>query len=344
MFQSARLKLTFWYLLILMSISLIFSLVIFLNVSGQIENFARSHNQRLRSFQDIPNNSFNRPRMMMPYITLDDLIKQRYTLITSLGMINLMILLVAGGLSYFLAGHTLRPIQTMVEEQNQFISDASHELRTPIATLKAETEGRLLEKSFSPTSTRKLLNSNLEEINRLQTLTDRLLAVSQIHQDSNNHHFQPTAISLKKVIQTSLHHLEPLIKKHQLSIELKLSEAKISGDVHRLTEVFTILIDNAIKYSPASSTLIISMKTQANQVIVTLKDQGIGIASQDLPHIFERFYRADKSRSQTKGFGLGLSIAKAIVDLHHGSITAQSQPGNGSIFTLTFPLLSSPKS
>jgi two-component system, OmpR family, sensor histidine kinase CiaH len=112
----------------------------------------------------------------------------------------------------------------------------------------------------------------------------------------------------------------------------------VRGEKSSLTELFTILLDNALKYSPPETVISISSEILRHEVKVSVVDQGVGISAADLPHIFERFYRGDKSRSQVDGFGLGLSIAKKIVESYNGTISVSSQLGQGSSFTVTFPL------
>ncbi len=340
MFQSTRLKLTAWYLLIIMSISTLFSVAIYNNVSRQIEGLIRIHNERVKNFQfGSPQNDLP-PRSLSdapPMISTEDLQKQREQLIYTLFFINLGILVVAGGAGYFLAGRTLRPIKLMVDEQNQFISDASHELRTPIATLRAEMEGKLLEKRISNKEVRKLIASNLEDLDTLQNLADSLLKLTRIH-TLNDTQKEMANISLSEVVKAAYKKVLPLAKKKKIKINVKVAEAIVKGDKSNLTEVLVILLDNAIKYSPKGSAVRVVSKVLDHKVKVSVSDRGMGIAKEDLPHIFERFFRADKSRSLVGGYGLGLSIAKKIVESHRGSIRTTSKIGKGSTFEVTLPL------
>lgn len=340
MFQSTRLKLTAWYLLIIMCISTLFSAVIYNNVSRQIESLIRIHNERIRNFQSgLPQNGFP-PRPLNdtpPMISTEDLQKQKEQLIYTLFFINLSILVVSGGAGYFLAGRTLRPIKLMVDEQNQFISDTSHELRTPIATLRAEMEGRLLEKHISNKEARKLISSNLEDLSTLQNLSDSLLKLAQIH-TINNGKREMENISLLEVVKAAYKKVVPLAKKKKIKIVTRVAEAIVKGNKSSLIETLVILLDNAIKYSPKGSEITVVSKSTGHKVKVLVSDQGIGISKEDLSHIFERFFRADKSRSLVGGYGLGLSIAKKIVESHKGSIRATSKIGKGSTFEMILPL------
>jgi len=143
-------------------------------------------------------------------------------------------------------------------------------------------------------------------------------------------------------VKAAMKKVEPLAKKNKITIKNEVKERRIQGIPERLTEVFVILLDNAIKYSPANTTITLTSKGNEKQVEVSVIDQGIGIEPKDLPHIFERFYRASKSRdkSHISGYGLGLSIAKKIVEAHHGTITAESKRDKGITFKLVFRWLS----
>jgi len=250
-------------------------------------------------------------------------------------LVNGIIFVLAGAAGYFLAGRTLRPIKRMVDEQNQFISNASHELRTPIATLRAEMEGSLLEKHVSDKEARKLIASNLEELGRLQQLSNNLLQLTYIHKNGRNNYNEKVLLSA--VVQAAYKKVAPIAKKKHIAFVLAGVPSYVQGDKQSLIEVFINLFENAIKYSPEKTTIAVTSKTEKHTVRITLIDHGDGIAAEDVPHIFERFYRADKSRSKADGYGLGLSIVKKIVTAHNGTITVKSSLGKGTTFILTFP-------
>jgi len=270
-------------------------------------------------------------------ITLDQLQDVKIRLQISLIVINGIILFLAGGAGYFLAGRTLRPIQIMVDEQNQFISDASHELRTPIATLRAEMEATLLEKRLGDKEARNLIESNLEELGKLQELANSLLELAHVHKKGEG--FNDIVI-LSDVVQAAFKKVSPMAKKKHIVFDISAIEGRIKGNKQSLTEVFINLFDNAIKYSHSKTTVTVTSKLRKNTAIIAIIDQGIGIAADDLTHIYDRFYRADKSRSQADGHGLGLSIAKKIIMAHNGSIYVESALKEGTTFTISFPLVS----
>lgn len=337
MFHSARIKLTAWYLTIIILITFVFSLSIYAVVSNQIEGFIHMQNNRIREFQQRTYSLPPPPKDGPPIISVTELKKQETDLIYRLIFIDIFIFTFSGLAGYFLAGRTLRPIKIMMEEQNQFISNSSHELRTPIATLRAEMEGSLMEKYLSDTTARKLIESNLEEVKNLQELSNSLLEITKIH-DINPQ--KKEKVSLNEVLDLSVKKVQVLFKKKNITIHKNFTtDAIIIGDKGRLVELFIILLDNAIKYSNDNSNITLDIEKISGQIRINIKDEGIGISKEDLPHIFERFYRADKSRRDTQGYGLGLSIAKKIIDSHRGSIKAESIPDKGSVFTVLLPLV-----
>lgn len=334
MFQSARLQLTAWYLLIIMLISVFFSIAFYQSSTRELQRII-TRIQLDRQLQEVPAQMRGPTMLFRSAPSLEELqALQRRSLITLI-IINGCILVFAGGAGYFLAGRTLKPIKKMMEEQNDFISNASHELRTPLSTLRAEMEGKLLEKHISDAKARLLITSNLEEVSTLQDLTNNLLQLTQVA--SLHHSSDLQDVSLTDIITTAHKKIAVLAKQKRITISLQVSDAIIRAYPAELTEAFVIIIDNAIKYSPAKTTITVISEKQNDSVSVAISDQGIGIAQKDQEHIFERFYRAEKSRSHD-GFGLGLSIAKQIIDRHNGSITLTSRVNHGSTFTISLPL------
>jgi signal transduction histidine kinase len=225
----------------------------------------------------------------------------------------------------------------MVRQLNRFISDASHELRTPLTSLRSEIEVGLLNKKLTLPQARKLIESNLEEVIRLQMLSDNLLALTQYEKTNGTILFD--SVVLAKVIDEAAKSVQGQAKKKEITITKKIEGVTIHGNHDRLRELFTILLDNAIKYSPQNSNVIIETVTKGKFVTVFVKDEGIGISKKELPNIFDRFYRADTSRSKhVEGFGLGLSIAKKIITLHKGTVEVSSIPQKGTTFSIRFPL------
>ncbi len=335
MFESARIKITIWYLLIIMLISGLFSVAFYHTSTRELQRFI----VRIKIDQQLQESgtSFTlplpRPRNLPSIEELEAL--QSRSLVTLI-LVNGVILVLAGGAGYFLAGRTLKPIKTMMDEQNDFISNASHELRTPLATLRTEMEGSLLEKHISDEKARKLIKSNLEEVGSLQALSNNLLQLTQVH--SLNGHKPFAEVSVFEAIATAHKKVSSLAKQKNLTISIDATDNIVEGDASEIIEALVTILDNAIKYSNHNKAITIVTERNDQQVSIIIADQGIGISQKDLPHIFERFYRADKSRSQADGFGLGLSIAKKIIEQHKGTITVASKVHKGTAFTITLPL------
>lgn len=338
MFQSARLKLTAWYVIIIMLISLSFSLVIYRLLTNELIRFL--HMQNIRQETRIRQKLYFTPAgpifVTTPEPELISEVEHRIRFIL-LG-INGVILVVSGTAAYFLAGKTLRPIAEVMDEQKRFVSDASHELRTPLASLKSEIEVTLRDKDLRLMDAKKILTSNLEEVNKLQDLTDGLMTLSRFQTVSNGFVFE--SVSIHEIVTSAIGNVTKLARQKNILIQETIEDGTFHGGRRHLIELITILLDNAIKYSPPETEVEIASRTSKYKITITVRDQGFGISAEDLPHIFDRFYRADKSRSKTtaEGYGLGLAIAKSIVDRHHGTIGVKSAPGKGSVFTVTLPV------
>lgn len=319
MFHAARIKLTAWYLLIIMLVSISFSVVIFRVLTSELDRFERIERVRIeRRFPAI------------------DEIKHRLIL----RLININIFIFAGSAlaGYFLAGRTLKPIADMVDEQNRFVTDASHELRTPLTSLKSEIEVNLRDPDLSPVQAKALLKSNLEEVNSLQVLSDGLIRLTQYQKGHNG--LAVTDVSLAGIAREAIRKVTNAAKEKRITVTNGIRNINIQGNQTALTELFVIFLDNAIKYSPKQKTIHLTSRKSDGHIIIDIADQGIGIDEKDIPHLFDRFYRADKSRTKTgvPGYGLGLSIAKQIVEQHHGTIRVHSELKKGTTFSVELPI------
>lgn len=341
MFTSARLKLTTWYLLIIMLVSVSFSLAMYKVLTSELDRVERLHILRqerqisLPDFNNIPLQL--RQRLPHPLRIDPELVAE------TKNRLKMILFLINGGIfgisslaGFFLAGRTLKPIKDMVDEQNRFITDASHELRTPITSLKTEIEVNLRDKKLSK-DTKKILESNLEEVNNLQTLSDNLIKLTQYQKINGNIVFEET--SLKEIVDEACRKVTNLAKHNKVSIHNKVKDHVIQANRQSLSEAFVIFLDNAIKYSHKNTSVTLSSYTIDHSVVADIKDEGIGIDKEDRPHLFDRFYRADKSRTKTdiQGYGLGLSIAKQIIDKHQGTISVESEVGKGTTFSVKLP-------
>ncbi|HEY1074186.1 MAG TPA: HAMP domain-containing sensor histidine kinase [Patescibacteria group bacterium] len=335
LFRSASLRLTLWYLLILMVLSGLFSGVLY-QVSTQ------EFNREIRRFESMQQSTLFAPRGFTEFrrLRLEEIAQSKQHILMNLVYFNVVILVAGGGLSYLLAQRTLEPIEESLEAQHRFITDASHELRTPLTAMKTELEVALRDKNLTFEESKQLHASNLEEVGKLETLANNLLKLAKPPTQAALHAFETCQTG--DIIQAAITKIAPLAKSKEIVIDNSVRNSEIEGDERSLTELFTILLDNAIKYSPSHTKVTISntIKRKQKEIIFHIDDEGIGIKASDFPHIFERFYRADASRSKqiADGHGLGLAIAKKITEMHHGSIDATPRTENGTRFTVTLPI------
>jgi two-component system OmpR family sensor kinase len=236
-------------------------------------------------------------------------------------------------------------LEVSFRQIRQFSADASHELRTPLTVMKGETE-LALRRSRPAEDYRLVLESNLEEIDRMSQIVDELLFLSRT--DLGEIKVASATIQLDLIVKEIQRQAAVLGQLSQIEVTAPTVEpALVLGDELRLRELVLNLVDNAVKYSRPGGKVEISLTRAGNRTVrLAVKDQGIGIAPEDQPHVFDRFYRTEAARAHTKkGTGLGLAICKWIVEIHRGSIQVQSEPGAGSTFTVILPLFSSlPKS
>jgi signal transduction histidine kinase len=254
------------------------------------------------------------------------------SIIANLVILNTITLVAGGGISYVLARRTLRPVQEAMEAQGRFTSDASHELRTPLAVMKSEIEVGLRDRSATKQGYRKLLESNLEEVDRLRELSDRLLMLA------SDKTLPLTTGSLDTVAIDAVSHVVKQAQQKNISVTNEVSPADAAINTEALADAVTILLENAIKYSPDNTTVRLTSEEKNRSLLLHVKDEGPGITPQDKERIFDRFYRADSSRTrgEIEGHGLGLSIAKRIVEQHHGQLSVTSTE-KGSVFTIRLP-------
>lgn len=353
-FRSTRIQLTVFYLAIIMMVSIFFSLIVFRTSAVEMERGMRSQAIRIlprtQFYPLLPSDlvrrdfpfywpfdwSENNDNPANFYQEAFEAGKRR--LAWQLVYLNSAILILAGAAGYFLAGRTLKPIALMLEEQKRFVADASHELRTPLTAMKSEIEVALRDKNLKVDEARELLGSNLEEVDKLKSLTDYFLALNKYQDDGLKTGYEE--FNLKQVLEEIILRFSNQIKDKEIEIKQNFLDLVIKANRVSVAELFSVLLDNAIKYSKRSGVVEILILRENRWAVVKIKDYGVGIKEADLPHIFERFYRGDESRNkeETKGYGLGLSIAQNIVDRHLGKIKAESVHGAGSTFTVWLPI------
>lgn len=227
-------------------------------------------------------------------------------------------------------------IQKSVDQQNQFVSDASHELRTPISVIQGyvnllnrwgKNDKEILEESILAIKS---------ESENMKDLVEQLLFLAR--GDKNTQKIEKQNFMLNELIQEILKETKLIDSAHQIENEYS-HEFEINADRKLIKEAIRIFIDNSIKYTPEGGTIKLDSYKKDDKAVITIGDTGTGISSEDLPYIFDRFYRADKSRTKTNGgTGLGLAIAKWIVDNHDGTVDVWSKPDIGTIIKVTLPI------
>ena len=227
-------------------------------------------------------------------------------------------------------------IQQSYKQQNQFVSDASHELRTPIAVIQGyinlldrwgKNDGAILDESIAAIKS---------ESENMKELIEKLLFLAR--GDKNTQQMEKSNFSLNKLIDEIVKETKIIDNLHDVSI-ITNQTTLINADYKLIKEALRIFIDNSIKYTPQNGKIYIYSLIQDKRIVITIEDTGIGIAKDDLPHIFDRFYRADKSRTkQTGGTGLGLAIAKWIIFKHSGNIEVQSKINEGTKISISLPI------
>lgn len=329
MFTQAKIKLTLWYLLTVIFITGLFSLAIYRSLTAELTRGIRLNHLVPRAFPVDDN------QLIFENQLLEDI---KHRIAFQILLVDLGIITLSGLASYFMAYKTFVPIEDNLEEQKRFVADASHELKTPLTAIKTETEVALRDKNLTANDYKKLLESNLEEVNKMQSFTQYLLELSR-YQNSNLK-LPTTKITLLKIVEDAVNKVMSPAKKKKVTIITKVADAEITANQTSLTELVSILVDNAIKYNKNGGKVKVRMKLTGKDLFLEVSDTGLGIRNSDLPFIFNRFYRSDLSRNKDviDGYGLGLSIAKSIVDNYHGLISVKSILEEGTTFTIRIPI------
>jgi signal transduction histidine kinase len=311
-FISARLKLTGIYVLILGFILIGFSTILYQSLQRNLvdaseENFAGIEYHH--------------------HFVQDTLA----TLENEIILIDLIILITSAGVSYVLAGYTLRPIQQYLQAQKNFSENASHELRTPLAVMKNDIEVLLRNTYPTKEHIHKTLNSNIEEIDRMSKMAEDLLVLAR----SENKAPTKEKFNISEIAQKITEKMRPIAERKGVTITLLSNNTLyVQGNVLEFERVLMNLIQNAIEHTPKDGSITIETTQEKTQVVIKISDTGSGIKKNDLPHIFERFYKGEG----TSGNGLGLSIVKELVYQHGGSIDITSIEERGTTVTIKLPL------
>ncbi len=229
-------------------------------------------------------------------------------------------------------------IEALDRSRNQFVSNASHELKTPLTTMKILLENVLYQPDMPLDMRSEFLGDMNHEIDRLSNVVGDLLTLTQM--DSHRLEIKKSRMNFSETVRETIHLLIPQADKRGQDLNVRISpNIVLTGDRSKLEQVVYNLTENALKYTPDGGHIEVMLQARNHNAILTVQDNGIGIPPEDQAHIFERFYRVDKARSRdTGGTGLGLSIVRQLVQMHGGEVTVSSKPGEGSLFTVRLPI------
>lgn len=338
LFRSARLKLTAFYF----GIILVFLLLLTVGVRG-FTNYEISRSDSAREgavhqwFQQyddqLPSTIlFNPPSDQFFSRTQErQSDKTKQNLMRDLVALDVFLLAFGATLSYWYAGRALKPIEEMLERQKRFTSDASHELRTPLSTIKIENEVFLRQKLFTDAEARELIESNLEEVDRLEKLANNLLALSNYENGTADH--EPVLID--SIVSEAIARTKKSKLARKVTFVNNIQSVKVDVNRDSVVQLIGLLLDNAVKYG-GKGEVEVSGAFVNDSYQLMVRDHGPGIAEEDLPRIFDRMYRGDKARStKVSGHGIGLSLAKQIAAANDATLTASNDKDGGAVFTLT---------
>jgi signal transduction histidine kinase len=238
----------------------------------------------------------------------------------------------------FLARRAMRPIDAAFATQRAFVADASHEMRTPLAVLRANAEMLIRVPDMSESDVRLEATNIIGEVDEIARLVDDLIFLAQADEGAPGL-FDRTSIDVGDVIDAEVTAHQHRVTAAGMSMTVSAKPGVVvTGDAARLRQVVRLLIDNAILYGRPDGTITVSLDSDGDTAVIRVADTGLGIARDDLRRIFDRFYRASDARGhRSGGSGLGLAIAKSIVEAHAGTIAVESEPGAGTTFTVRIP-------
>lgn len=253
-------------------------------------------------------------------------------------MIWLLVFLAILHLSRFLIHKAVKPTENALQSQKEFISAASHELKAPLAVILASAECMQNDTALSSESLQHTKSID-SECMRMSKLVQDLLLLSSV--DANTWSLHKSEIDVDTFLINTYEKFEPICRQKNIHFQLGTDNELfpvLNADQNRMEQLLSIFMDNAINYSPADSEVFFDAAVQGNMLVFSIIDHGSGIADKDKPFIFDRFYCADKSRTQKEHYGLGLSIAKELVEMHKGKIELSDTPGGGCTFKIFIPL------
>jgi signal transduction histidine kinase len=328
MFYQARLKLTLLYSLIFLILFWSFSAGIYLWMNKFFGDHGADSKFRISNERSIhqPRETLTEP----PSDIIMDELRDVLLLLDSILLFSVPII------TWFLTGNTLAPVQKSHEKEKQFLTDASHDLRTPLTILSGEIE-LTLRKERTKNEYKRILQSNKEEVDDLTALVENMLFFARENNQYEN--MQKEHIDVTDLLIERVKIFQKIAKHKKITLSLNLPEQSIIiiGNQQLIKRLFISLLDNAVKYTPFGGKINVKLNQKNNFATIDFADTGIGIPQEQQEKIFDRFFRADTSRTE-KGYGLGLSIAKKIVAFHEGKIHVSSAVNKGTTVKLSFPL------
>lgn len=253
----------------------------------------------------------------------------------SVGSVSLIALLI---ISIYLTNKSIKPIKDVFDKQKQFIADASHELKTPLTIIKTSTSLVLSNPEDTVKNQRKWINYINLQTDRMSELVNEMLSLAKLDTEENT--LVLSSINISKIIESMILQFDAIIYENGINLYTKIdNDIFITGDKESIKKLFSIIMDNAIKHTNNNGSIHVNLVLDKNTVKLSIKNTGKGISSEHIEKIFERFYRVDSSRvRETGGYGLGLSIAKSIVEQHKGNIYAKSTVDKDTTFFVEFPI------
>lgn len=319
MFVRARMKLTFFYVIGIALVLFISSIALIKSAETNIRN---TYSDNLEAGEVFDRAIFETNEKLENTIYL----------------IDIVLLLVLGAGSYILAGHTLRPIKIALDVQKRFSADASHDLRTPLSIIMTESEVALANENSTISDHAEALSNVLVEAQSMSRLIEDLLLLAR--SDSVYPHSTMRETHAQEIIDPVIASAKKQADQKNITLSIsEIPDSVILVDEHHVRRAIQNIVQNAIRYTPKFGSVSIDVREGADNLSITIKDTGIGIAKHDIPHVFERFYKAEHSRTDVSGSGLGLAIAKEIVSHHHGEIAIESELGKGTTVTIKLPLV-----
>lgn len=316
--KKARYKLTAYYVGIMLVILAIFSSVLIYTIELKLRETLSGRIIMVEKEEDPIENTNN---------TIE-------TIVYSIDGILLMIIAFS---SYFLAGRTLKPIQDSLYAQKKFSADASHDLRTPLSIIITESEVALHSNTNKQNDFKEVVDSNLEEAKKMSKLVNDLLFISRGENENIANDF--VVIDLYYFIEKIVSKMKSQAESKNLKLDIdEYKKILVKIDLNSFERAVSNILQNAINYTKIGN-IKISLKVESKKVAIIIKDTGVGINEQDLLHVFDRFYKAEHSRNDKSGSGLGLCISKQIIEKHQGNIKINSTISLGTTVTIIIPIV-----